>query len=352
MNGLIPSLVANHKICLVLGPGGVGKTTQSVLIALTAAFMGKRVALLSIDPAKRLADSMGLSLNGELSEVNLKQFGAKGQLFAAMLDQKSVFDQMVADYSPAIKIRDSIYQNKLYQAASKNFSGPLEYMALAKLDQITRNDKFDTVIVDTPPDTHALDFLERPNVLAGFQENKVLKLLVKPFHFAGKMGAFGLNLGEKVMGSLARITGTEALSSLAEFLVLIQEVIGGFSEASKRITKLISGEDAAIVIVSRPQSNSDISSQYILDQLSKLGLKPKLFIVNRCFGLDDIRSLDNLSSLDPINLRLKMESHFAERVSLRGQKIGCKTLLLKERQEEIHNLDSLVAIMQEISKPT
>ena len=185
----ILSLIHDHRFIVTLGSGGVGKTTTAVALAVLAAMEGKKVGLLSIDPAKRLADAMGIKLGSALSPIKIPGSDMKGSLHGAMLDQKAVFDEMVDRWAPSKSIKEKIYENSIYKEVSANLGGPLEYMALAKLQAMSEDDSFDLIVLDTPPDTHALDFLERPNALSGFTEGGVMTWLIKPFYLAQKLGA-------------------------------------------------------------------------------------------------------------------------------------------------------------------
>ena len=221
-NSFARDLIAKHRVIVAVGSGGVGKTTTSAALATLGAKMGRKVALISIDPAKRLADAMGISLGSTFSKVEFPEnLEVSGSVFGAMLDQKAVFDEMVQKWAKSDKVREKIYANSIYQAVSENLGGPLEYMALAKLHAISEDSTFDLIIVDTPPDTHALDFLDRPNALAGFMERGVMTWLIKPFHIAQKLGAGRIiRAGGKMMSGIAAVTGVKMLQMLAEFLIL------------------------------------------------------------------------------------------------------------------------------------
>ena len=250
------------RIILLLGAGGVGKTTSSIALAFWAAMQGKKVALLSIDPARRLAAALGIPLSLNLQEINWNQHLDKkdyqpkanqGKVFAGMLDQKAVFDHMVVKHAPTEDIARKILNHPLYQSASTNLSGPIEYMALAKLQELADDPAYDVIIVDTPPDTHALDFLARPNVLGGFMEQGVLSWLIKPFLVASRFGLSRfLNTSERLMGGISRVTGFGALTSFAEFLVLTQDIIEGFHKSGERIVTLLHQKDTGFILVMVP----------------------------------------------------------------------------------------------------
>lgn len=249
----IADMLLKRKMVLVLGPGGVGKTTCSLAMALAAAKKNKKVAILSIDPAKRLADACGIPLSGELRELPWPEdleASERGQVFAAMIDQKAIFDFMVRKYSPTEELCNKILKNRLYEAASGKLIGSLEYMAIAKLNELYQSNEYDLIILDTPPDIHAFDFLEKPNVLANFSNYKVMNWLIKPFHFAEKIGIRKiLGKSEKLMGGLSSIAGVSALRDISEFLVIMQNVVEGFQVAGEEIASALRDENTGFYVV-------------------------------------------------------------------------------------------------------
>lgn len=278
------TLLKERKVLVLLGAGGVGKTTTSIAVAFAGAAMGKRVALLSIDPAKRLAAALGLSLGDTLRPINLpRELNAEGSVDAAMLDQKAVFDNLVRRHSPSEETAAKILANPTYIAASTSLIGPLEYLALAKLADLAADPRYDLVVLDTPPDTHALDFLARPNVLAGFSDSKVMNWLIKPFALAGKLG-FGrmMSFGEKLMGGVAKVTGTAALAKFADFLILLQDVIDGFQRSGEQVVSLLKQESTGFVLVSTATTNAARSASTLAVALRDLGYVLDLVIANRC----------------------------------------------------------------------
>lgn len=279
----IDALLRNKNIIVMVGAGGVGKTTSSALLAIRAAMSGRRVALLSIDPAKRLASALGIGLGHEMNAVALKNPAPGGSLHAAMLDQKAVFDRMVRTHAPSDKIAERIMRDPLYRSASTNLSGPLEYMALARLQELASDPAFDLVVVDTPPDTHALDFLKRPNVLAGFMENRVMMWIIKPVLAMGKLG-IGKILGasEKLAGGVASVTGFGALRSFGEFLLLMQEVIEGFHKTGEQVVATLQHKKTAFILVAVPTRAAERSAVFLADQLADMDYRVDGLVINRC----------------------------------------------------------------------
>lgn len=276
----VPEWMKEKRIAVMLGAGGVGKTTTSIALALAAATAGRRVALLSIDPAKRLASALGIPLGNQLRRIEVP--GISGAVDAAMLDQKAVFDSMVRRHAPSDVIAEKILAHPVYRAASTNLSGPLEYMALAKLQELAEDHRYDLIVLDTPPDTHALDFLARPNVLAGFMENKVMSWLIRPFLMASRFGLGRLlSAGEKLMGGIAKVTGVTALHSFAEFLVLMQEVIEGFNQTGEKILALLKRPDTGFMLVTAPTRAAARSAANIAAELHGMSYRCDLLLFNR-----------------------------------------------------------------------
>jgi len=313
----------DYRALIVIGPGGVGKTTSAVVYALQAAYEGKRVGLLSIDPSKRLASALGLNLEGSLKELDLKP-DFKGTVKAGIIDLKKIFDDKVYQFAGSKARAEKILRHPLYIAASTNLAGPLEYMSLAKFQEMYDSDEFDLVILDTPPDHHALDFLNKPNVLAGFMDKKIIQWLVKPFALAGRMGLTRvLMIGEKLMGGLAKVTGFSALHKLADFVIDMQEVIEGFHRLGTRTLQILRDPTTRFVLVASVQQSRFFSVQQLGEELIALGYKRPDLIINRCLPqaiIDDLRTTDPQGHpyVEELNLRLLREtelSHWFKQLS-------------------------------------
>lgn len=346
-------LVRKHRFIVTLGSGGVGKTTSAVALAVLGAMEGKKVGLLSIDPAKRLAQAMGISLGSSLTEVKLPVPGIKGSLYGAMLDQKAVFDEMVERWTPNEKVRNKIYENSIYKEVSENLGGPLEYMALAKLQAMSEDKSFDLIVLDTPPDSHALDFLERPNALSGFTEGGVMTWLIKPFHLAQRMGAGKIfKAGGKLMSGISSVTGVKMLQMLAEFLVLMEDVIKGFSQAGMEIQSILKSEHTTFVLVAAPHNAAIRSGEGLVRELKSKGFPLGGVFLNRFTPTDLIESLDRVESQgvmlpgkDILHTKIKkteqLARHLKEYIS---QNFDEKSPIVKieEYKQFIHSLDSVI----------
>lgn len=359
----IETILASKKIIVVLGPGGVGKTTSSISLAIQGAMLGKRVGLLSIDPAKRLASAMGITLGHDLKKIKLPT-SISGEIHACMLDQAAVFDRMVEKFtSPEIK--EKIFKNSVYQQASKNLGGPLEYMALAKLNEIVADNTFDLVVLDTPPDTHAIEFLVKPDILSGFVERGVMNWLIKPFHIAQKIGIGRvLHIGEKLMGGVAAVTGVKMLERLSEFLILMDSVIKGFHTSGQQIASKLRKPDTGFLVILAPVASSLRSGLNIQKQLHKEGFNLDAVIINRILPAWQKLALQSLDEEGPtshesqhIFQRLRLKLDMTEKVisDLKSQQEvlfhqSFPIFGLSERESLVHSLPGIIALTKELAK--
>lgn len=362
--GLFDELLRDKRIVVTLGAGGVGKTTTSIALAVLAAQNGKRVGLLSIDPAKRLASALGLELGSDLRRLNLGP-EILGSVDAAMLDQKAVFDEMVIRFAKSPQNRDRILNHTLYKAASTKFGGALEYMALGKLEKMAESNAYDLIVLDTPPDAHALDFLVRPNILAGFMENKVMQWLIKPINMAQKFGLTKiLTMGERLAGGIAEVTGVRALQILAEFLVLMQDVIEGFHRSGERVMHLLRSESTGFVLVTSLRSSAVRSAIHLARQLKQMEHQIDRLIINRGLPPDIAESIATLPShitkLGPAKPWLQSAFN-SYRVSQKlGEKIESALKLIFSREvpvqripeqtEDIHSVTAILRFAQNIGQ--
>lgn len=345
----LTDIFAKKKVLVLIGPGGVGKTTCSIGLAINAARNGKRVGLLSIDPAKRLASALGLTFDGSVRKIQFPE-SMSGTLEASMLDQTAMFERMVHRYAPSEEVAEKIIRHPLYKAASTHLAGSLEYMALARLKEMVDNEHYDLVVLDTPPDSHALDFLSRPDVLSRFREQKVMNWLIKPFLLAAKFGLGRLmNMGEKLMGGVAKVTGFKALHSFAEFLVLIQQVIDGFHSASEGILKILRDDSTAFFLVTAPTPSGLRTGLALGTQLHEIAYKLEALILNRMLPHDIAREIPDTLPQDEAFLskllhRKMNEEHVLTTLLTHLGKIHARDLhaiRIEEKDYSIHNPSSV-----------
>jgi len=255
----IAEILEGKRVLICAGSGGVGKTTTSAAIAAGMAARGKKVAVLTIDPAKRLADSLGLPELGNterqvdpalFEEAGVEQNG--GELWAMMLDPKATFDEVVHQHAPDEETRERILSNRIYQQLSSALAGSQEYMAMEKLYEIWASDRYDLLVLDTPPSQHALDFLDAPQRLLQFIEGKAIKVFMAPTGFAAKVAGRGAGVAFSV---LKKITGVDLLQDLAEFFQAFSGMVGGFQERAKKVNELLADPQSMFLIVCGPQGD-------------------------------------------------------------------------------------------------
>ncbi len=282
MNNL-ETLWQDKKIVFVLGSGGVGKTTLSIALALHAVSIGKKVALISIDPAKRLASALGIPLSGALKKIDLDEpLFNKGSLSALMIDQEMVFSQMVTRFSSSKKKAAEIKNHPLYQMVIHKLAGAVEYMAMVKLYDVVNLGEHDLIIVDTPPDNHTVKFLKNPNLLENFLAQGALDWFNKILNL-GQKGPlkFFFAKSQRIMGDMAQILGFSTLVKFSEFLYLIKDVIIGFSDYGTHLKSIIYDKKTAFFSVLTPQFMHFRRHQDLGAELAKMGLKWDGIIVNR-----------------------------------------------------------------------
>jgi anion-transporting ArsA/GET3 family ATPase len=294
--------VASHRIVVCLGSGGVGKTTTSAAIALRAAMEGRRVLCLTIDPAKRLANSLGLAeLSGEEQAIDPALFQksglpCKGSLSAMMLDMKHTFDELVERYASTPAQQKRILNNRIYQYVSTSLAGTQEYMAMEKLHAVRSDPRFDLIVLDTPPTTNALDFLEAPQKLVGAIDSPVMRWFVEQMQARSSLGLLGKGAAFVLRG-LAKFTGVEFLEHVGEFVTDINELFGGFRERAKAVYDDLRGPDVAFLIVTSPSPQAVGEAAFFSRKLKDYGITPRAVVVNRVNAEVDVHAAPGADAL-------------------------------------------------------
>jgi anion-transporting ArsA/GET3 family ATPase len=304
-------------ICICAGSGGVGKTTTSAAIATGMAARGLKVCVLTIDPAKRLADSLGLKeLGNEARQVDPKLFEAKGvemkgELWAMMLDAKATFDELIARQAPDEESRDRVLNNRIYQQISNALAGSQEYMAMEKLFELHSEARFDLLVLDTPPTRNALDFLDAPKRLTQFIEGRSLRMFMKPTGFAAKVAGRGASVA---LGIFKKIVGFDLLADLAEFFNAFSGMVDGFQARAKRVNQLLADPDTCFLVVCGPQGEPIDEAVYFHRKLVEAKLPFGGIIVNKVhYPAEDLRG--NGSDELPAALTEKLGADLAKRVA-------------------------------------
>ncbi len=273
----LDDLVENSTIVITCGSGGVGKTTTAAVLAMEAAKRGRRAVVVTIDPAKRLADALGLS--GTIGNTPTKIAGAwPGELWAVMLDTKSTFDELVHRYSAEREQAERILSNRFYRNISGALSGTQEYMAMEKLHELHANTDFDIVVVDTPPTRHALDFLDAPRRLTRFLDHRLYRTLMAPTR--GMMRAVNV-AAHAFVRTVSKVVGSEVLDDALAFFAAFQGMEEGFRSRAADVLELLTDPSTSYVLVASPKRDTVEEAQYFADRLGEAGLPVRALIVNR-----------------------------------------------------------------------
>ena len=278
----LDSILQRYGVIICAGSGGVGKTTLAASLAVRGALAGKRTIVMTIDPARRLADALGVqALGGERTEVNAAGVPA-GMLSAMMLDQKGAWDELVARHAPSAEIRERILRNHFYQHLSQSFAGSHEYMAIEQLCELHGSGRYDLIVVDTPPTQHALDFLEAPQRLADFFDRRVVKWFVRPYFSAGWATMRFVN---RTVGFLFRrledATGISALVQVSEFFTAMSGLFDNFEPRVRRVYELLRSKQTAFVLVASPEEQVLTEAEYFLRKVRELGMALRAVVFNR-----------------------------------------------------------------------
>jgi anion-transporting ArsA/GET3 family ATPase len=276
------SLEARVLVCV--GAGGVGKTTTAAALALGLAQRGKKVAVVTIDPARRLAAALGLaelpSQPKRVAEELFREQGVaiEGELWAMMLDAKGTFDALIARLAPDQGARAEILANPVYRELSSAVAGSHELSAIAKLYELYEEHDFDAIVLDTPPSRNALDFLDAPARMLGFLEGRALQVFLRPGGITARVFGRGTAL---VFAIFARVTGVDMLAELSRFFRSLSGVIDGFAERTRSIGALLRDEDTTFVVVTSPEPEPAQEAKFLLDRLGPGGMHVGELIVNR-----------------------------------------------------------------------
>lgn len=270
--------IERARVVICCGSGGVGKTTIAAAIGLHAASTGSRVVVVTIDPAKRLADALGLAGGLTNDPARIELVGGTGELWASMLDTRATFDDLVRDEAGSAEQAELILANRFYRNIVGGLSGTEEYMAAEKLFQLHADDRFDLVVVDTPPSRHALDFLEAPARLSRFIDHRLFRWLMLP----ARGGLRVLNLAaQPVLRTIGKVVGGDVLANAIAFFQAFDGMQGGFRRRAEAVTELFADTATRFVVVTTPRRDAAEEAQFFVEQLATRGLAPAALVVNR-----------------------------------------------------------------------
>jgi anion-transporting ArsA/GET3 family ATPase len=292
------------RVIVCCGSGGVGKTTTAAAIGLRAAERGRHVVVLTVDPARRLAQSMGLSrldntprpvpfpdrVPAGVSVKGTDPGGSGGgSLHAMMLDMKRTFDEIVEAHADPDRAAQ-ILANPFYQSLSSGFSGTQEYMAMEKLGQLRRAEEWDLIVVDTPPSRSALDFLDAPQRLGRFLDGRLIRLLVVPAKVGGRAYVRVLNAGfGMVTGVLTKVLGAQVLKDVQTFVSALDTMFGGFRERADYTYRLLRAPGTAFLVIAAPEPDALREASYFVERLAEEGMPLAGLVLNRVHRLPAAR---------------------------------------------------------------
>jgi anion-transporting ArsA/GET3 family ATPase len=358
--------LASKSVLVVCGSGGVGKTTTAAALGLQAALMGRRVLVCTIDPARRLATSLGLKgLREKPVALDLGKLkpAAGGRMSAMMLDVKSTFDELVLKFARDDEAKERILGNRFYQQLSSALAGSHEYMAMEKLLELSNDPRFDLVVLDTPPTRHALDFLEAPDRMMAFFDVSVLRWFLKPYFAAGRLtlrvatrtGAIALKLADRVLGM-------QFLQDVSEFFLSFESMYDGFKERAGRVYSLLRQRSSGFVLVASPSHLVLDEARWFHRKLAEKHMPFVGFVVNRMHphpGEDDSwqrpgrrgwRATGGAAELDPELAagmarvyREQQQLAVRERESVQDLEIetGEGVIAIPELESDVHDLRGL-----------
>jgi len=285
---MLQELLERKRTLIVVGPGGVGKTTTAAALAVQAARSGLKTLVLTVDPARRLANSLGLEeLGNQEVRIDPALFEAAGvplgdgELWGMMLDTKSTFDDLITRYAPSPEVRDQIFSNPFYRQASTALAGSQEYMAMEKLYEIREARDYQLIILDTPPTANALDFLTAADRLEDFLGSPATRTLVRGMKAAGRVGLGFLRFNTFVMRGLNRFVGADTFIALLDFIQSFHEMYAGFKARARRVREILRSDDVAFVIVTSTSLAAIEEGTFFRRQLASGGMPFGALIVNR-----------------------------------------------------------------------
>lgn len=275
----LAELSRERSIVVCCGSGGVGKTTTAAAMAVEAARQGRVACVVTIDPARRLADALGLE---ELTDTPSRVQGVgPGELWALMLDTKSTFDSVVRRYAGGETQAEAILSNRLYRNISGALSGTQEYMAMEKIYELSSGSggqEFDVVVVDTPPTRNALDFIDAPRRLSRFLDNRVFRLLIMPTRAYLRVVSIATQV---FLRTVTKVVGGQVVSDALAFFEAFEGMEQGFRDRADAVLRLLADPTTAFVLVASPRRDAVEEALYFADKLGEAGIKVEALIVNR-----------------------------------------------------------------------
>jgi anion-transporting ArsA/GET3 family ATPase len=359
MTSVVP-LLEGKRIVICAGSGGVGKTTTSAALAMGMAAQGMRVAVVTIDPAKRLANALGLEqLGNEPHLVGPERFAPhgvemRGELWAMMLDAKRTFDEVIERLAPDTATRDEILANRIYQQLSSAVAGSQEFTAIAKLYELDQEGGYDLLVLDTPPSRNALDFLDAPGRLTGFFQGRAIRMFLRPAGFGGKIIGRGTGV---VFSLLKRVTGVDLLEDLSVFFRSLSGLIDGFTERAERVGALLEDPATTFLIVTSPQHDPVEEAIFFHRKLEEAGMPFGGMVVNRVHAATRVNGEVPSELVDELGEALaeRVADSAREQAALAARDAAAidfletelrdpPTVRVPELEDDVHDIDGLALV--------
>ena len=348
----IDSLAHDAKVVVCAGPGGVGKTTVSAAIALHAARSGRRACVITVDPARRLADALGVESLTNTPAPVAGEF--EGTLHALMLDTKSTFDDLVDRHARSAAQSEAIRANRIYQNLTGMLSGTQEYMAMEKLYELTESGEFDVVVVDTPPTRNALDLLDAPRRLTRFLENRLFRALLGPTRASLRLLSIAT---QALLRTLSRVAGAEIVQDAVAFFQAFEGMEEGFSSRAGAVRELLADPATAYVLVTSPRPDSIEETAYFAARLAETGVEPAALVVNRvhpAFGPVSVPAGERPGG--PLGALLENHARLQRAAEDEGRSVGTLTAQVAPSpvariallDTDVHDLEGLAAVADQL----
>lgn len=365
MSQLVDQMCREAEVIVTCGTGGVGKTSVAAALGLHAADLGRRVVVITIDPARRLADAIGLAstLGNEPLRV---QIDAPGELWVTMLDVRETFDALVRDTSPSPERAAEVMGNSFYRSLSRSLSGTRDYMAAERLHELHHDSRFDLVIVDTPPSRNALDFLESPERLARFLKHPIVRVLIAP----GRGGLRFANAAmTPVLRAISSIVGSDALTGVSAFLRAFDGMEAEFSRRALDVAATLRSDVTRFVVVTAPSPDALAEADHFVSELARLGIGLRCIVANRMpprFGHSTSKAHAAFSGGTPANESVVQQlmtglwedveiadagiSSFLERARVHFPSVDLAEAT--EFATDIHDMRSISRLATQLAEPT
>jgi anion-transporting ArsA/GET3 family ATPase len=359
----VAELLAGKRVCVCCGSGGVGKTTTSASIALGLAAEGAKVAVVTIDPARRLANALGLEqLQNEPRRVEparLEGIEMRGELWAMMLDPKRTFDELIDRVAPDPDRAREIKANRVYRELSTAVSGSQEFTAVSKLYELEREGSFDVLVLDTPPSRSALDFLEAPGRLTSFLEGRAVKAFIRPTGLGMRIVGRG---AAPVLAALRRVTGVDLLADLSTFFALLGDMTDDFSRRASEVERMLRSSKTAFVLITTSEHAPIAEAIWFRRTLEQSGLPFAGVVVNRVHhdmlgdaepdhldaALRDVIDPDLARAVaenfDDYHVLARRDMHNIQR--LETELDGRPLLLVPHLDDDVHDFDGLARVQR------